>query len=648
MTHSLMRSIGIAAVLVALLTGGLHILAQAESGPITVIGSGIAGPLFQAAAAEVGVTADLTVTGTNTGFAQFCAGEADVTTAARPISADENAACITNNVAYLELVIGHDAAAFVTSPETSFLTCLTQDELNTIFAPSGEATVSNWNQVIADGPDLALTVFVPNANTSTHAILDRVVEGDGIRADAEVLPTGSEIAAAAGTAQGSVGVLSLPDALAAGSSVKLLEIDTGLGCRVPDAQAIEGGLYGPADTLYVYANLNSLQKPGLQDALAFAAGSDAAQVVSDQGFLPPTEATFTTNEQGLAAAGRGETVAHAAGDAVTPTDLTGQITAGGAASARGFIQASADAFQSLNPSVTAAPRFLGEPAGFRQYCNGEINILAANSDFSPEQADNCAANLIESVPVQLGRQAAVLVANAGSAYLECLTTENLVTAWSADPAAEPASTWNQVSAELPDTSVTLFAPRAGSPLMDLLLLSASGAALIERPDTEQNNDPLYRAAATANVEGALALVSWPEYQRILANNQANIQLVAVDGGNGCTLPDPNTIADGSYPLSLPTQILFNQASLVAPEMQAFALYLVSSDNYANLEAQGFLGVLPGDLAGVRNRLQRAILAAEADAAARAEATPEATAEAALPAEATETPAEDATPEAADG
>lgn len=645
MTHSLMRGIGIAAVLVALLTGGLQMLAQAESGPVTVIGSGIAGPLFQAAAAEAGVTAELTVTGTNTGFVQFCAGGADVTTAARPISADENAACITNNIAYLELVIGHDAAAFVTSPATSFLTCLTQDELNTIFAPSGEATVSNWNQVLADGPDQALTVFVPSANTSTHAILDRVVEGDGVRADAQVLPAGAEIAAAAGAAQGSVGVLSLPDALTAGDSVKLLEIDTGLGCRAPDAQAIEGGLYGPADTLYVYASLASLQKPGLQDALAFAAGSGAAQIVSDQGFLPPTDTTFAANEQSLAAAERGETVVRAAGDAAIPTDLTGQITAGGAASARGFIQASADAFQSLNPGVTAVPRFLGAPAGFRQYCNGEINILAANSDFSPEQADNCAANLIESVPVQLGRQAAVLVANADSAYLECLTTENLVAAWGANSTAEPVSAWSQVSAELPDAPITLFAPRAGSPLMDLLLRSASGAALIERPDIEQNNDPLYRAAATANVEGALALVAWPEYQRILANNQANIQLVAVDGGNGCTLPDPNTIADGSYPLSLPTQLLFNQASLVAPEMQAFALYLVSSDNYANLEAQGFLGVLPSDLAGVRDRLQRAILAAEAAAAARVEATPEATAEAAPPAEATEAPAEDVTPEA---
>jgi phosphate transport system substrate-binding protein len=197
--------------------------------------------------------------------------------------------------------------------------------------------------------------------------------------------------------------------------------------------------------------------------------------------------------------------------------------------------------------------------------------------------------------------------------------------WSAS--GEAVSTWDQVSADMPAAPITLFAPRAGSALPDLLLLTASSQSLVARPDAEQNDDPLYRAAATANVEGALALVSWPDYQRILANNQANIQLVAVDGGSGCTLPSVETIADGSYPLSLPTQILFNQAALTAPEVQAFAFYMVSSDNYANLEAQGYVGVLPGDLAGIRDHLQRAVLAAEADAAARAEATPEPAAEA---------------------
>jgi phosphate transport system substrate-binding protein len=345
MKHSLMRSIGIAVVLVALLTGSLYTLAQTSDSPITVIGSGIAGPLFQAAAAEAGVTAELNVTGTNTGFAQFCAGEADVTTAARPMSANENAACIENSVAYVELVIGHDAAAFVSSPETDFLTCLTQDQLNTIFAPSVQESVSNWNQVIADGPDQALTVYAPSDGTSTYAILDRVVEGDGVRADAEVLASGAEIAAAVAAAPGSVGVLSLPDAQAAAASVKILEVDTGAGCYAPDAQAIEGGLYAPADTLFVYASLASLQKPGLQDALLFATGSDAAQIVADQGFLPPTDSAVATNQQNLVAAESGETVARAVSDAAIATDLSGQLAIGGASSARGFIQATVDSFQ---------------------------------------------------------------------------------------------------------------------------------------------------------------------------------------------------------------------------------------------------------------------------------------------------------------
>lgn len=622
MKHSFMRGIGIAAVLVALLTVNFNALAQTEGNDITVVGSGIAGPVFQAAAAEAGTTVNLTVTGTNTGFIQFCADGADVTTATRPMSADENAACLASGVAYVELVIGHDAVALITNPEADFLTCITQEQMNTIFAPSVQETISNWNQVIADGPDQALAVYIPDAGTSTHAILDRVVEGDGIRADANVLASGMEIAAATADDTGSIGVLSVADAQAAGDTVRILEADTGLGCRLPDAQAIEGGLYALADTLYVYANLASLQKPELQAALAFASGSDAEQIIADRGFLAPTQSAYTANQQNLAAAASGETVARAVGDAAIPTDIAGQIAVGGAASARGFIQASVTSFNAINPAVVVNASFLGEPAGFRQFCNGEINILAANNDPSPEQVDNCAANTIQPLAVSLGQQAAVLIANAASSdYLSCLRADQLVDIW-ASRAAEAITTWNQVSSEFPDTPITLFAPRAGSLLTDLLLLSASGESLIERPDTQQNDDPLYRAAAAANVEGALALMSWPEYQRVLANNQANIQLVAVDDGDGCVLPAPDTIADGSYPLTLPTEILFNESALAAPEVQAFALFLASSDNYTNLENQGFIGLLPGDMAGIRDRIQRAALAAQAEAAAAAEVTPE--------------------------
>ncbi|MGQ9887515.1 MAG: PstS family phosphate ABC transporter substrate-binding protein [Aggregatilineales bacterium] len=625
MKHSLTRGIGTAAVLAVLAASGAFALAQSGIGPITVIGSGIAGPVFKAAASEAGIGVEFTVTGTNSGFARFCAGEADATTATRAITADENAACISGDIAYLELTIGHDAIAFITNAETAPATCLTLEQISAAFAPSVEETASRWDQVIEDGSELQLSVYIPDSSTSTYAVLDRIVEGDGIRADAATLAASSEIVAAVSSTPGALGVVPAPSAQSADESVKVLDVDSGFGCRPPDAESIEGGLYAAADTLYVYANLASLQKSGLKEALSFAGSNEAAQIISGQGFLPPTDSAYAANQENLLAAARGETVVRAVGDAAIPTNLTGQISIGGASSARGFVQASVDSFKTLNPAIIANTRFLGEPAGFRQFCNGEINILAANNEPSPEQLDNCAANGIEPVAVQLGRQAAVLLAHSADDYLACLTTDQLLAVWSSQSSTD-LNLWSQIDPSFPDTAITLFEPRPGSVLTDLLLLSLADTSLIARPDTEQNDDPLYRAAATANVDGALALVSWPEYQRVLANNQSGVQLLAVDAGNGCVTPSLSTISDGTYPLTLPTQLIVNQSALLLPEVQAFVLFLTSSDNFSNIEAQGFVGLRPSDLATARDRIQRAVLVAEAEAAAQAEATPEPSAE----------------------
>jgi len=60
----------------------------------------------------------------------------------------------------------------------------------------------------------------------------------------------------------------------------------------------------------------------------------------------------------------------------------------------------------------------------------------------------------------------------------------------------------------------------------LLFIAGDDPNITERLDTETNADPLYRAAATANVEGALTYMGWKDYVRALVNNQANIRPVA--------------------------------------------------------------------------------------------------------------------------
>ena len=86
---SLQRGAGI--ILVLALLSSFSILSAQDDTKITVVGSGIVTPVLQSliTASGVSITPTAKITGTNSGFEQFCQGEADVTTAARTISAAE-------------------------------------------------------------------------------------------------------------------------------------------------------------------------------------------------------------------------------------------------------------------------------------------------------------------------------------------------------------------------------------------------------------------------------------------------------------------------------------------------------------------------------------------------------------------------------
>lgn len=614
---------------------------------MVVVGSGIVEPVLQALieASEAETAFDVQVTGTSTGFAQFCAGEADMTMAARPMTAQEREACAQNEIVPLELVLGHHILAFIVNPANAeTAACLTGEELNTIFAPSSAGEITDWNQVVIvpDEAERLLTPLVPDEDTAEFLVLDALIEGDGIRSDATVTVDAEDAVGGVAESPGAIAVVTLPQAQAAGSDVTIIDVDAAAvqGCQTPSAAAVEDGLYPAAEQLHLYVHAASLGEGNLQSFIEFTIGDEAASVVADAGFVPVTDFATQTNQQNLQAAATGELVVQPSEDFEIPMGLAGQINIGGAGDGQPFLSASATEFNVIAPGVTVNSDFEGLSAGIRRLCNGEVDLIYTYRELTAEELSNCEANTITLVPVNVGTLAPVLLANGESDHLACLTTDALATAWRAD-SAESIATWNQVDSEFPDQPMTLFAPETGSVINDLLLLTASGESLAMRVDIQFDNDPLYRAAATANVAGGLTVMTWDEYQDVLANNQQNIQLVAVDSGNGCVAPDLNTIRSGEYPLTRSGMLLLNQSQLTRPEVQSLLWLMFSEDNFRAFEQAGYVGVRLNDLQLTRG----ALLAAFAEAqAAMLEVTPEATAEAT--AEATEAEAaEESAPEA---
>lgn len=613
------RGVGIFVLLALLLIPA--VLSAQDNTAVTVVGSGTVMPLLEAlvTASDTTLNAATTVTGTNAGLEQFCQGQADIAAANRTMTADENTACASSNVTYAELLLAHQIAAFVVNPTVEYTQCLTTANLNAIFAPSAQGQTTSWNQVDVNFPNTPLIAVVPSEGTSTFAALDKVVGGDRVRADADIQDSDDSIVSTVSETEGAIGVVSLAAAQAAGDAVKILQLNTNdvTGCTDPSAENAENRLYDAATDLLLYVNRASLEKPGLQDVLNSVVSDVSAAVIEEQGFTAPTTQAYETN-RGVLEGTQEQRFSRGTDQFQIPVDLVGSLNIAGSASGKELVDQLIAALNAVYPGVTTTYDAQGDPAGIRRFCNGEVELIVTTAELTEEQVQNCQANNITPLPIQVGHRATVMVGNGDSPYLACLTNEQVVSVWSAASASSIA-TWNQVSDEFTETPVTLFAPQTGNIFSDLLLLAAGTNDPI-RDDAHVNADPLYRAAAAANVEGGLALMSWQEYQSVLENNQTNIQLVSVDGGSGCVAPSEQTIGDGKYPLTDTLWLIASESALTRPEVQSFLWFTFEDQNFPLFESSGLIGLGFGDLPDVRDTL----LEAFERAAAVPEATPEAT------------------------
>ncbi len=617
--------------LMALLSITASLTFAQDSAPITVVGSGVVAPVFDALTAASGVVTNqqAEITGTRAGFERLCAGTADVALSNRSINAAESQTCATNIVDYSELWIAHDIVALVVPASATYAQCLSSAELNTIFAPS--AQITRWNQLSPANFDVPINVVLPATSEPNYAILDNLVEGDGFRSGVSSAPSDVEIINTVSQSDGSIGVVGLPAALAASDRVRIVQLNATptFGCQSPSATTVEQRTYPASSPLYIYFNRASLEKPGLRDLLTFAISTTANATVDAQGLVAPTETTVTTNQQVLTGEGNTRPFSEAATSYQIPPDASGQVRIAGAASASAYVQGITSFLTTQRQSITVDSKLRGQTNGVRRLCNGEVDIVAINQPLDADQSQNCAANNIVTLEIELGTQAAVLVANASSTHLTCLTNQQIVSAWSA-ASGSTIINWNQVDPAFPDQVITLLNGNPGDPSADLMMSRGGGIDTPIRDDVaESNGDPLYRAAAVANVPGSLTVMSWAEYQTVLTNNQANIQLVSVNSGGGCVAPSEATIADQSYPLTRRTSLLVNQRYLTNVAVQSFLWTIAADDNYGLLENSGFIGVDFGSLPGLRQSLQKAFsdaqtIAAEATPEATLEATPEAT------------------------
>lgn len=616
-------------------------IAEVAGSSATVVGSGVVNPVIQSLIDASGSIVDysVTTTGTMAGFEQFCGGMADVTTSIRTISVEEDAACRENGIEFLELLIGYDISVFVANPEDDFLTCLTSENINTLFAPSASGSTNNWSDIALTTqaasptpvpeatvevdmlPDV--TVLLPEDITSTYASLDSFVSGLGLRSDVTAMDESGIISTVASTT-GAIGVVSLEAALAAGETVSIVNVDNladAFGCETPSAMSVEAGSYALTTPLYVYIANNS--QATLAFFLDYVTGTSSSDAIVSAGYSPVSSETLDIN--------RAIVTGEAPSRAITAEEVTydiqpnmvGNIDIVGATSGFTIANANAARLGQNQQTLTINVNMNGQAAGIEAFCSDMADIL-----FITGNSDGICDGAVDYTAFPFGQQAVVLVSNAGDGYATCLTTEQIRTIWSST-SSDSIQQWANVSDAFPEQDLTLLGISAGNVLTDILLTPPEGGAVPPaRVDVaETNGDPLYRAAAVANVSGALTYMSWSDYQRVVENEQANIQLVAIDTGGNCVVPSLETISDGSYALARSTSMLVKQSSLATTQVQSYVWTVFTNENYAIVEALNFVDSLSEtELAAFRTDLLVLFDEAEVSLFA-AEATPEVTAEA---------------------
>ena len=297
--------IGVSLSLVAAACGGDgEDASDTTPGTVNISGSSTVEPisirvaeLFEDAAPEISVTVD--GPGTGDGFKLFCEGETDISDASRQIKDQEKETCLANGINnIIELKVGVDGIAVMTSEDNDAVECLTFDQLFDLIGPNGEGTTT-WAEASPGLPDEPLDIFGPGEESGTfdsfvEIVLEDLAEDAGVEATTrtDYIPSGDDNVILQGiqSSDTSLGWVGFAFAINA-TGVKLLKVDGGNGCVSPTAETIASNEYPISRDLWIYVNAD---KAAANDAIVayvdFYVSEALSAAVTDVGYVPLTEA----------------------------------------------------------------------------------------------------------------------------------------------------------------------------------------------------------------------------------------------------------------------------------------------------------------------------------------------------------------------
>ena len=288
------------------------------SGSVNVSGSSTVEPISIAVAERFGDEnpgVDIAVDGPGTGdgFELFCQGETDINDASSKIKDEQIAACEENGIEFVELQIGNDGIAMMTSTANDALECLTLADLYALTGPESQG-FDNWSdaQDLAtelgsetELPDAPLSIVGPGEESGTFAsyvelVIEEFNEDRGeeatTRPDYQASPDDNVIIQGIQGSDTSFGWVGFAFARQA-DGVKVLEVDGGDGCVAATDETIADGSYPVSRPLFIYVNpAKAEENPALAAYVDYYL-DDAIDAVSEVGYVDLDEETLTETRE---------------------------------------------------------------------------------------------------------------------------------------------------------------------------------------------------------------------------------------------------------------------------------------------------------------------------------------------------------------
>ena len=266
----------------------------------------------------------------------------------------------------------------------------------------------------------------------------------------------------------------------------------------------------------------------------------------------------------LAACGGGEGGAGQGGAA-------GAISADGSSTVFPITEAVAEEFMAeTGGKVRVSVGMSGTGGGFKRFCAGETDISNASRPIKESEMEQCRAAGVEPVELAVASDGLAVVVNPANNFVQCLTVEELKKIW------QPGSTvksWSDIRAGFPNQPLKLYGPGTNSGTFDYFTEAVMGKEDASRADYTASEDDNVLVQGVSGDPSALGYFGYA----YVAENQGKLKTVAVDAGQGCVQPTPQTVESGQYkPLSRPIFIYVKKASLQRPEVRQFVDFYLQS------------------------------------------------------------------------